>query len=81
MNNNIGILGGDLRIIILSKMLISKGHNVYSYGIENEIEHNHTKKCNSVSKMCNVCDTIISSIPFSITKKQKINSRSCKARN
>ena len=62
---NIGILGGDLRIIFLSKLLIEEGHIVYSYGIEKESEYNQTEKCSSIEEMCNICNIIISSVPFS----------------
>ena len=65
MDRNIGIIGGDLRIKFLSQILINEGYHVYSYGLENEKEYNNTKVCDSISKMCNACDTIISSIPFS----------------
>ena len=62
---NIGILGGDLRIIILSKMLLDEGYDVYSYGIEKEVKYNHTIECSTINQMCKLCNVIISGIPFS----------------
>ena len=34
LSNKISIIGGDLRIIKLSEMLIEEGVEVYSYGLE-----------------------------------------------
>ena len=66
MNKNIGILGGDLRIIFLSQILEKEGYNVYTYGIENfEFINSNIRKCKTIGEICRYCDTIISGIPFS----------------
>lgn len=66
MNKNIGILGGDLRIVNLAEMLAKDGHNVYTYGLEkaNFSKHNIIR-CKSLSEFSERCNVIISAIPFS----------------
>ncbi len=64
--NNIGILGGDLRIIFLSQMLAKDGYNVYTYAIEkSDFSIANIIKCKTINEMCKFCDNIISAIPFS----------------
>ncbi len=66
MNKNIGILGGDLRIVNLAKMLAKDGYIVYTYGLENkEFSNPYIMKCKTLKEMREVCDNIISAIPFS----------------
>ncbi len=66
MNKNIGILGGDLRIIFLSKILAKDTYNIYTYGLENaNFANSNIIKCATLEEMCKFCDIIISSIPFS----------------
>lgn len=66
MNKNIGILGGDLRIVNLAKMLAKDGYNVYTYGLEkaNFFEDNIIR-CKSFGEFSERCNIIISAIPFS----------------
>ncbi len=66
MSKNIGILGGDLRIVFLSKMLAEDGYTIYTYGIEN-IDYYNCKiiKCETIEEMSKYCNCIISGIPFS----------------
>lgn len=71
MDKNIGILGGDLRIINLSKMFAKDGYNVYTYGLENaEFSNLNIVKCKSFEELRKLCDNIISAIPFS---KDRVN--------
>lgn len=64
--NNIGILGGDLRIIFLSQLLAEGGYKVYTYGIEkNDVSNENIIKCETITELCENCDNIISGIPFS----------------
>ncbi len=66
MNSNIGILGGDLRIIFLAKILAKDGYNVYTYGIEKDDFINYNIiKCKKIEELYKLCDNIISGIPFS----------------
>lgn len=63
---NIGILGGDLRIIFLAEFLEKDGNNIYSYGVENYNFLNFDiVKCKTIEEMSQFCDNIISGIPFS----------------
>ena len=65
MNKNIGILGGDLRIIFLSKMLEIDGYTVYTYGIKDKDFINYNIiQCKKIEEMTKKCDNIISGIPF-----------------
>ena len=68
MNKNIGILGGDLRIIFLSQMLAKDGYKVYTYGIEKADTYDLDEsivKCETQDILLKNCDNIISGIPFS----------------
>ena len=62
---NIGILGGDLRIIFLAKMLAKDDNKIYTYGVDQKMFSN-TKiiECNSLKEVSENCRYIISSIPF-----------------
>lgn len=66
MNNKIGIIGGDLRIIRLAEILAEDGYFVYIYGLDKiKILSNHIVECKSVDEVCKECEYIISGIPFS----------------
>ena len=77
---NIGIIGGDLRIIRLAEMYAKENNKVYTYGLEkyfdlqSETKMLHidetTRKCNivqcdSIKEIINNAEVIISSMPFS----------------
>lgn len=66
MNMDIGILGGDLRVINLAKILEKDKYTVYTYGLEkaNFLETNIIR-CGSFSEFSERCNVIISAIPFS----------------
>ena len=64
MINKITIIGGDLRIIKLSEMLVNEGAQVYTYGLENA-DNIETKKCKSLEDAINYADIILGPIPFS----------------
>lgn len=71
MNKNIGILGGDLRIVNLAKMLAKDGYNVYTYGLENiDFSNPYIIKCKELKEISKSCNNIISGIPFS---KDEVN--------
>lgn len=66
MNKNIGILGGDLRIVNLAKMLAKDGYNVYAYGLEKvDFSEDNIIRCKSFGEFSERCNVIISAIPFS----------------
>lgn len=66
MDKNIGILGGDLRIINLAKMFANDGHNVYTYGLEKaDFSKDNIIRCKAFTEFSERCNVIISAIPFS----------------
>ena len=67
MNNNIGILGGDLRNLYLSQLLLEDGYNVYTYGLEKSdvINNKSIIKCRTIEEFFKTSNNIISAIPFS----------------
>ena len=73
MKENFTVIGGDLRISTLAKLLAEDGNNVFVYGMENAnfIEEN-TKiiKCKSVEEAVKSSNIIIGSIPFSKSKNE-----------
>ena len=64
MINKIAIIGGDLRIVKLSEMLVNEGAQVYTYGLENA-DNIETKKCESLEEAIAFADVILGPIPFS----------------
>lgn len=72
MSTNFAIIGGDLRIIKLAKMLANENNIVYTYGLEKaeelqEIEN--IKFCEKVSKTVQDAEIVIGPIPFSSNGK------------
>lgn len=66
--NNISIIGGDLRNIRLAKILKDDGFDVYTYGLENANDIQDDKEiymCDSIEEALNKSCIIISAIPFS----------------
>ena len=66
MIKQIGIIGGDLRIIRLSEILSKEGYIIYTYALDkyNFLDKN-ILKCIKIEEIYNKCDYIISGIPFS----------------
>lgn len=64
MISKISIIGGDLRLVKLSEMLLNEGAQVYTYGLENA-DNVETKKCDSIEETITFADIIIGPIPFS----------------
>lgn len=69
MINKISIIGGDLRIIKLSEMLIEEGVEVFSYGLE-KAEIPEMNKCASLREAIDKSEIILGSIPFSSNGKE-----------
>lgn len=68
MKNSFAIVGGDLRIVHLAKMLANDGKMVYLYGLEKtkeKINLLNVNYCNTVEEVIKNAEVIISSIPFS----------------
>lgn len=66
MNKNIGILGGDLRIANLGKILAEDGYKVYTYGLEKaNFFGDNIIRCKDFVEFSERCNVIISAIPFS----------------
>lgn len=68
MGTNFTVIGGDLRIIKLAKMLATDGNIVYTYGLEKaeEIKENdNIILCNNLEEATKKSQIIIGPIPFS----------------
>ena len=62
------IIGGDLRLVELAKILVDEGNTVYTYGLEKCEEIQSNKQiiiCNNIVQAVENSEKIISSIPFS----------------
>lgn len=76
MSTNFAIIGGDLRIIKLAKMLAEEGNKVYTYGLEKAEELKNTKDiifCEKLNQAVQNAEIVIGPIPFSSNGKD-INS-------
>lgn len=60
----VGIVGGDLRIIRLAQMLAKENYKIYTYGLD-KYEFNNILKCKEIEEVNNNCKYVISGIPFS----------------
>ena len=72
MSTNFSIIGGDLRIIKLAKMLAEDGNNVYTYGMEKAEELKENKNiimCNKLQETVKKSEIVIGPIPFSCNGK------------
>ena len=66
MIQNISIVGGDLRIVYLAKMLANEKYKIKIFGIDKEeLFRNNIKICNSIEETVKDNKYVISSIPFS----------------
>ena len=76
MNTNFAVVGGDLRIVKLVKMLAEDGNKVYTYGLEkaDELKENsNIVMCEKLLDVVKNTEVIIGPIPFSSNGKD-INS-------
>ncbi len=76
MSTNFAIVGGDLRIIKLAKMLAQEGNKIYTYGLEKAEELKNTENiffCEKLSHAIQETEVVIGPIPFSSNGKD-INS-------
>lgn len=69
MSTNFAVIGGDLRIIKLAKMLADDGNTVYTYGLEKAVELKNNSNilfCEKLSKaITEKVEIVIGPIPFS----------------
>lgn len=72
MSTNFTVIGGDLRIIKLAKMLAEDGNQVYTYGVEKAEELKENENiimCNKLQEAVKNSEIIIGPIPFSSNGK------------
>ncbi len=72
MNTNFAVIGGDLRIIKLAKILAKEGNTVYTYGLEKAEELKGVQNiifCEKLNKAIQNTEVIIGPIPFSSNGK------------
>ena len=68
LKKNFAVIGGDLRIIKLAKMLAYDGNQVYTYGLENAEEIKETENiiiCDKINQAIKNTEVVIGPIPFS----------------
>lgn len=65
LSNQLGIIGGDLRIIRLVEILGKENYKIYTYGLDKYNFNNSILKCKELKEMDENCKYIISGIPFS----------------
>ena len=68
MKNKIAIIGGDLRMIKLAKLLAKEEKIIYTYGLETAEEIKEQEKiieCQRIEEVIKNAETIIGPIPFS----------------
>lgn len=76
MSTNFAVIGGDLRIIKLTKMLAKEGNKVYTYGLEKAEELKNVENiifCEKLNQVVQEAEIVIGPIPFSSNGKD-INS-------
>lgn len=69
MIKKIGIVGGDLRIVELAKMLANDGFEVFAYGIE-KTKSPKIRLTNTLEECINETDLIIGPLPLSSNTKE-----------
>ena len=72
MSTNFTIIGGDLRIVKLAKMLAKDGNNVFTFGMEESEELKNcenTNFCEKLTEAVKQSEIIIGPIPFSSNGK------------
>lgn len=76
MSTNFAMIGGDLRIIKLARMLAEEGNTIYTYGLEKAEELKEVKNivfCEKLKEAIQNTEIVIAPIPFSSNGKD-INS-------
>lgn len=72
MIKKVSIIGGDLRIVKLSEMLVDEGAEVFTYGLE-MADNVESKKCQSLQEAVSLADIVIGPIPLT-SNGETINS-------
>ena len=68
MSTNFAIIGGDLRIIKLAKMLADDGNKIYTFGLEKAEELKESENiifCDKLNRVVQDAEIVIGPIPFS----------------
>lgn len=68
MSENFAIIGGDLRMVFLAKMLAKEGNRIHTYGMEKAEELKNIeniKECSQISQAVQEAEIVIGPIPFS----------------
>ncbi len=68
MSENFAILGGDLRMVYLAKMLAKEGNKIHTYGMEKieELKNvENIRQCSKISQAVQEAENVIGPIPFS----------------
>lgn len=68
MSTNFAIIGGDLRIIKLARMLADDGNKIYTFGLENAEELKENENiifCDKLNRVVQDAEIVIGPIPFS----------------
>lgn len=65
LSKQVGIIGGDLRIVRLAEMLTKEEYEIYTYGLDKYNFNDNIIKCKEIDELNNNCKFIISGIPFS----------------
>lgn len=68
LKKNISVIGGDLRLVTLAKLLYKDEWNVYTYALEKSeelLKEDSILKCNDFEETIKNSDIIVSSIPLS----------------
>lgn len=67
---NIGIIGGDLRIVKLAEMLAKDNYIIYTYGFEKaNLDNPNILRCKEIEELTKNSNIIISGMPFSKNKE------------
>ena len=72
MSTNFAVIGGDLRMIKMAKMLAKDGNIIYTYGLEKADELKNTENiimCEKLSKAIKEVEIVIGAIPLSSNGK------------
>lgn len=65
MKKKISIIGGDLRVVNLAKMLKNEGFDVFTYALEKAENFENIEKCSNLEETIKESHVVISSVPLS----------------
>ncbi len=65
MLNTVSVIGGDLRIINLTRLLTNDGYKIYTYALENMHKAENVERCKSIDELISKSEILIGPIPLS----------------